>query len=105
MTSPLLELFRHKAWATLKLIEFCQTLDAEHLDATLPGTYGSVRATLVHLVNADHGYYRSLTGEQLGPAFDKDAGLETLAECFRALAPRWQMLLDDPALPDRDIQR
>ena len=31
MTGTLVELFRHKAWATLRLIEYCQVLADEHL--------------------------------------------------------------------------
>jgi uncharacterized damage-inducible protein DinB len=61
MNDALLELYRHKTWATLKLIELCQSLDDEYLDATIPGTYGTVRETLRHLVNAEEGYLRQLT--------------------------------------------
>ena len=38
----LLELYRHKTWATLRLIERCQGLDVEDLNATIPGTYGTI---------------------------------------------------------------
>ena len=41
--NALLELFRHKTWATLRLIELCQSLAAEDLDATIPGTFGTIR--------------------------------------------------------------
>jgi uncharacterized damage-inducible protein DinB len=105
MTSVLLELFRHKAWATLRLIEFCQTIDPSHLDASLPGTYGSVRATLAHLANAETSYFRRLTGEQLGPVLEEEtATLDALAERIALLGPRWETLLDDMSLPDREIQ-
>jgi hypothetical protein len=50
MNEALVELFRHKTWATLLLIEACQGLDEEMLDATTPGTYGTIRDTLHHLV-------------------------------------------------------
>jgi hypothetical protein len=53
MTSVLLELIRHKTWATQKLIALCQSLDPAMVDATVPGTYGTSRKTPVHLVNAD----------------------------------------------------
>jgi hypothetical protein len=46
MNGALLQLYRHKTWATLRLIEYCQALDDEHLDATIPGTYGTIRNTL-----------------------------------------------------------
>jgi uncharacterized damage-inducible protein DinB len=103
MTSVLLELFKHKTWATLGLIEFCQSLEAEHLEATQPGTFGSVRATLTHLVNADSNYYRRLTDEQVGPEVEASASLDTFAERVRLLDPLWARLLDDASLPDRPI--
>jgi len=33
VNEALLTLYRHKTWATLRLIEYCQGIDAEHLDA------------------------------------------------------------------------
>ena len=104
MTASVLhELFRHKTWATLKLIEFCQSLPAEHLEATLPGTYGSVRATLAHLANAESNYYAGLTQQPRPEPIDRGAELEVIAERIRALAPGWEALLDDPAVPDLEI--
>jgi uncharacterized damage-inducible protein DinB len=102
-TSVLLELLRHKTWATLRLIEYCQSLAPEHLDATLPGTYGSVRDTLRHLLRADENYFRSLTGEDMGP-YPEDAGLGALKERFSAIAQRWQSVLVDPVLLDREVE-
>ena len=43
MTDALLELYRHKTWATLRLLEYCHGLADEHLDATIPGTFGTIR--------------------------------------------------------------
>jgi uncharacterized damage-inducible protein DinB len=103
MTSVLLELFRHKTWATSRVLEFCQSIAAEHLEATQPGTFGSVRDTLTHLVNSDTIYYQRLTGEQMGPKFDGSEKLAALAERIAQLGPRWEAALDDPSLPDRSI--
>jgi uncharacterized damage-inducible protein DinB len=50
MNGALLSMYRHKTWATLRLIEHCQGLADDHLDATIPGTYGTIRDTLRHLV-------------------------------------------------------
>jgi uncharacterized damage-inducible protein DinB len=46
MHAALIELVRHKTWVTLRLIEHCRALDDEHLDASIPGTYGTIRDTL-----------------------------------------------------------
>ena len=50
------ELFRHNAMMNQRLLEACRTLSAEQLDATAPGTYGAIGATLVHIANAQAGY-------------------------------------------------
>ena len=57
-------MFHQNLWANLKLFEACEGLDDAVLDATVPGTYGSIRDTLIHLVRAEAGYFRRLTGEE-----------------------------------------
>jgi len=63
MTEHSLEkLFEHNNWANLKIIEACVSLDDQQLDAgPKSATYGSIRTTLSHLVNAQQGYLRLLT--------------------------------------------
>lgn len=53
MNAALVELYRHKTRAMLRLIEHCRALDDEYPDASIPGTYGPIRDTLRHLVDAD----------------------------------------------------
>jgi hypothetical protein len=55
MTGTLLELFRHKTWATLRLIEYCQGLADEHLDSTIPRTFGTIRPTRVVGISSGRG--------------------------------------------------
>ncbi len=96
MTDALLELYRHKTWATLRLIEYCRGLGDEHLNATIPGTFGTIRETLRHLVGADEGYFSILTRKRLSEPLpdgvvkldDLPAGpvpLEELADRIRRL--------------------
>jgi len=100
MTMTLLELFRYKAWATLRLIEHCHTLNDELLDATMPGTYGTIRSTLGHLVNADEDYLNILTGETSSPPpTDVPTTLEDLVTTVRRVARRWEELIHG-GLPD-----
>ncbi len=56
------ELFRHNTWANLKLLEACDGLSDEQLDATGAGTYGSIRATLVHIVKSEVSYVHRVNG-------------------------------------------
>ncbi len=62
-TSVLKTLFDHHQWANLKLIEACESLTEAQLDATAPGGYGAVRATLLHIVGAEIGYVVRVTGQ------------------------------------------
>src|SRR5262252_1200865 len=104
MNEVLLELYRHKTWATLRLIEYCQGLGDEHLDATIPGTYGTIRETLHHLVRAEEGYFWTVTRERLSePLPDEPAPLGELAERIRRLGPRWEALVRETDLPDRPV--
>ena len=104
MSEVLLALYRHKTWATLRLIEYCQGIDAEHLDATIPGTYGTIRETLHHLVGAEERYLYRVTGERLSePMPEGPVGLDELAERIRRLGPRWEQLATDPEVQSRVV--
>ncbi|HET7466492.1 MAG TPA: DinB family protein, partial [Candidatus Dormibacteraeota bacterium] len=56
MDELLAEAFRHNAWATKQLLAFCRELDSDQLNATAPGTFGSIVATFNHIIYADAGY-------------------------------------------------
>src|SRR5438105_13139642 len=100
----LVVLVQHKTWATLRLIEHCRGLDDEQLNATVPGTFGSIRATLQHLVAADEGYCARLTGERLSERMpDAPVPLDELAERTRRLGPRWEALACDPEIAGREV--
>jgi uncharacterized damage-inducible protein DinB len=114
VSAALLELFRHKTWATLRLIEICQGLADEHLDATIPGTFGTIRGTLRHLVGAEEGYFSILTRKRLSDPLpdgvvkledlaDGPIPLDELAERIRRLGPRWEVLAQDADLPNREV--
>ena len=65
MTPPMLRLMRHDLWATEQLLAHCRPLTDEQLELTAPGTYGTIRATLAHIVTADEGYLVRLLGKLL----------------------------------------
>jgi uncharacterized damage-inducible protein DinB len=104
MNETLVELFRHKTWATLLLLETCLGLDEGVLSATTPGTYGTIHDTLHHLVAADESYLATVTGERPAhPLAGERASLQTLADVTRQLGPRWEALARDPGLADREV--
>jgi uncharacterized damage-inducible protein DinB len=104
MTSVLLELVRHKTWATRKLIELCESINPAFVDATSPGTYGTIRQTLVHMVNADRNYFRRLNAQEPWDKMDEQTtDLQTVGLRFLEIAPQWESLAQDASLADRDL--
>jgi uncharacterized damage-inducible protein DinB len=72
-------LFTHHRWANLRILEACAGLTDEQLDATLVGTYGSIRDTLQHIVMAEQSYFsRISTGQSYRRS--KDLPRPTIAE-------------------------
>jgi len=67
------DLFTHNRWANLALLDACSTLTDAQLDAVVPGTYGSTRATLLHLAGAERRYVQGLRGEARSPIPDLEA--------------------------------
>jgi uncharacterized damage-inducible protein DinB len=61
MAAGLPDFFRFNLWANLSLLDFCAGLSDAQLDATTPGTYGSVRDTLLHLYSGEEGYAHHFT--------------------------------------------
>lgn len=61
MTHALDDLARHNTWATASMIRFCMDIDREILDTPVPGTYGSVMATLRHMIDSEMSYLFRLT--------------------------------------------
>ena len=53
--------FQYNLWANLRLLDACTHLSDAQLDATMIGTFGSVREILMHLFGAEEGYVRSFT--------------------------------------------
>ncbi|MGI8587394.1 MAG: DinB family protein [Chloroflexia bacterium] len=64
--SMIVDLFRHNAWANLRLLEACEGLTSEQLNATVPGTYGTIRDTLLHIVGSEVSYVHRVNGHMPG---------------------------------------
>ncbi|HET7419066.1 MAG TPA: DinB family protein [Candidatus Dormibacteraeota bacterium] len=101
--ATLKEAFRHNAWATRVLLEFCARLRPEQLfeprTVPLAGTRGSILETFHHIVCADGRYLGALTGRY--PAWsDEQAaspGLDQLALRAGEAEALW---MDFLSLPD-----
>ena len=60
MSETPVEMFRHNLWANQRLFEACEDLSDAQLDATVAGTFGSIRTTLMHIVGAQERYVVAL---------------------------------------------
>ena len=89
------DLARHNAWATDQVLACCRGLDEPTLNATVPGTYGTISATLRHLLRAEASYLYRLTGawpEHPWPG-DEAVGLGVLAARASTLASVWERFI------------
>ena len=58
MTIGLPDFFQYNLWANLRLLDACAQLSDAQLDATMAGTFGCVRETLMHMFASEEGYAR-----------------------------------------------
>ena len=91
--------YSHHVWATLQLIDACLVLDPEQVEASSPGTYGSVLDTFRHLVAADSWYLFRLSGERTSRIEDEEErmSLPELRVAMEAAGEGWsQVVAGDP---------
>lgn len=97
MNEILIEAFQQKLWATKLLIAACEQRSIDELTRPAPG-YGSILATLNHLVSTDAGYLASLAGDR--PAWAGSGGettdLRELAARAEETGARWERFLREP---------
>lgn len=58
MKTGLSEFFHYNLWANLTLLNFLSELTDDQLDVTIDGVFGTLRETLVHMLNSEEGYAR-----------------------------------------------
>ncbi len=71
-SSVIAEFIRYNNWANDEILKLCETLDAAELEATAPGTYGTLRETLAHMIWAQVSYIRRLKGSVADPSFSRN---------------------------------
>lgn len=100
-------LVRHETWATDRLLAFCEGLTPEQLRYSVPGTYGTIEATLRHLVSAKERYHRTLAGQlPHGGAIDDDSATVDLAQLRRVSLELGDALLEVADMdPERVLER
>jgi uncharacterized damage-inducible protein DinB len=104
MTTLLDDALAHHIWATERLIDACSTLTPEQLQTPAPGTYGSIIATMRHIVGSD-GWYLSFFREQPAAIDDEvDVSLAELRSAITANGAAWMELLAGGIDPERDLE-
>jgi uncharacterized damage-inducible protein DinB len=94
MSGPLLaDAFAHHVWATVRVIDACLALTPEQLASGVPGTYGSILATMRHLVGADRSYLTVLSGGQVGRIDEEGMSLAELREAMEPHGPAWAAIV------------
>lgn len=100
------DLAAHHGWATAELLAYCQGLDEATLNATIPGTYGTIIETLRHMIDAEMSYVFRLTAAwpERPWAYDEPAGIDLLLERAALLAATLEQFLatdwDDERIGD-----
>jgi uncharacterized damage-inducible protein DinB len=90
-------------WATLRVLDSCLALDPSQLETTVPGTYGSILATLRHTVGADSWYLFDLTGETRFRIDEDQLDLQALRAAMEGNGPAWSRFLAGNPDPDTDV--
>jgi uncharacterized damage-inducible protein DinB len=106
MTRSLLDdAFAHHVWASLRVLDACSSLTPKQLETAVPGTYGSIMATLRHLVGSDCSYIFVIGGGSR-PAIDPaDMDMAELRSEMEANGPAWTEILEEDIDPDDNLVR
>ena len=97
MTTPasvLRDAFERHTWSTLRLLDHLDGLDPTSYEAGIPGTYGPIPETLVHLVDADDRYLARMDDPDPARAAAQPFDIGTLRTRVQANAARWNGILD-----------
>ncbi len=104
MSLILIKLFEHNRWANLRAAEACLGLTEAQLDATVRGTSGSVRDTLMHIAGAEQRYVSRLSARQ--PSYGERDGWPGAEKLRQALDESGSALIElaERADPDEVLE-
>jgi len=101
LNGVVLDAFRHNAWASKRLIDFCRQLSSAQLTAPGIASYGSILETFNPYVGGDAGYLRGLTGTAPDWLREEAAHLDELERRVDETHAGWEQLLAEPFDPER----
>ena len=92
-TEPIINIFNHHLWANLRLLDSCNQLTIEQMQAKVIGTFGSIQETLEHIVRAERSYFsRISTGQPY--RHPPDAAPMTIADMLESARQTGLGLID-----------
>jgi uncharacterized damage-inducible protein DinB len=96
---------RHNVWATAQILAFCRGLDEPTLNATVPGTYGTIIATLRHIISCEIDFLERLLGREPSDPWrlGETTGLDALIELAAQLATDWEVFLASDVDSERPL--
>lgn len=100
----IIEPFRHNAWATLRLLEFCRELDPAILEASAPGSFGSIGQTLARMVGVEETLACLVEGVPPHGYPARFSSLDDLHDRVRRLRERWERILAFEHHPERLVE-
>ena len=105
MSHALHDPVRHNAWATIQILEFCHGLGEHTLNATVPGTYGTIIATLRHIIYCEMDFLNRLLGrEPTDPwKMGDTTGLDALMQHAAVLTTDWEIFLASDVDSERPL--
>ncbi len=105
MTHALHDPIRHNAWATTKILAYCQGLNAQTLIATVPGTYGTILATLRHIIYCEMDFLDRLLGREASNPWQMGdtTGLAELIAHAARLKTDWEIFLTGDVDDERPL--
>jgi uncharacterized damage-inducible protein DinB len=101
--SSFADAFGHHVWATLRLIDACGPLGPDQLETTVPGTYGSIIATMRHVVGGDSWYLFDLTGDPARRVEHERMDMRELRAVMERDGVAWTELLARDPDPDEVV--
>lgn len=103
--SLLADAFGHHAWATLTVLDALAPLTDDQLATIVPGTYGSILATVGHLVASERSYLVVCVGGDLPEIDEAGMDLAALREAMEPTGAAWAAFLATDPDPDLVVTR
>src|SRR5438046_3103080 len=91
MTDDFASLYAFNRWANAKMLDACRKLTPEQYAAEPVPGWGSVRATVYHIVVVTEGWLRALADDP-DQTFPAEADVATVDDAVRVLDRAYQVL-------------